>query len=130
MIADPGGHPAGNITLAEFRNTGTALATQSGTAQIDIGLFGVSGIPGVANDPSDPASIEFHDDALDAIEGSLADNFVPLGVADFRDTNSEEMRSLLVQFEGFLSSASSSSLFDTSIPLTKNKTLSGRFRSW
>ena len=127
VIANPGNDSVDIITLAALREQGTALATQSGTALIDIGLFGISGVPGVANDPSDPASIVFHDDALDAIDGSRVDNFVPLGVADFLDTNSEEMRSLLVQFEGFLSSASSSSLFDTSIPLTKNETLADVF---
>ena len=122
-LTDPGGQPAGTITLAEFQEHGTDLGTQTGAAQIDIGLYGISGIPGVANDPATPAFVQLDDKRWDESERTLADNFTLLGVADFLETNSEEVRNLLVQFEGFLTSASSSSLFGTSIPLTKDREL-------
>ena len=123
-LADPGGEPAGAVTLAELSDSGTSLATQSGTAQIDIGLYGISGLLGVADDPTNPAYIQSSDDLLDEIEGVFLHNFEESGVRDFSNIDATQMRQLLRDFsESFLAGLSGSAeIFGDPVPLAHNLT--------
>ena len=116
-VNNPDADVDGNVTLAELQSTSfDALVTQAGTAQVDIDLFGLSGLDGVANDPTDPAAIHLSDDLFDDQDADFVHNFESQGILDFANTDANTVRQLLTQFEEFLRNFTASSAFKRQSP--------------
>ncbi|MEE8558509.1 MAG: LEPR-XLL domain-containing protein, partial [Myxococcota bacterium] len=95
--------PSGDVSLATLIGAALdELFDQTGTAQVDLSLFAQSDVPGIADDPLDPAFVSLSDDLYDGSPSPFVHNLDSQDVLDFNALPPTLVLSGLTQFAGFL----------------------------